>query len=126
MYKFSSSSDPMNDIFCIGVNVFSDLLINGTPTLVDGKFLKLADVDLERIQTNANAENSKFNPKNNMVRHHFLEVFFRLCDTKYMKKGAGGPECDTFTKCFKKMFETELFPWFSKFDSHKWRKTVLW
>jgi len=39
----------MNDIFCIGVNVFSDLLINGTTTLVDGKFLKLADVDLERI-----------------------------------------------------------------------------
>ena len=88
----------MNDIFCIGVNVFSDLLINGTTTLVDGKFLKLADVDLERIQTNANEENSKFNPKNNMVRHNFLEVFFRLCDTKYMKKGAGGTECDTFTK----------------------------
>jgi len=49
MYKFTSSCDPMNDIFCIGVNVFSDLVINGTPTLVDGKYLKLSDLDLERI-----------------------------------------------------------------------------
>ena len=49
MYKFTSGSDPMNDIFCIGVNVFSDLVTNGTPSLIDGKFLKLSDLDLERI-----------------------------------------------------------------------------
>lgn len=49
VYKFTSGSDPMNDIFCIGVNVFSDLIISGTKSLVDGKSLKLSDLDLERI-----------------------------------------------------------------------------
>jgi len=27
---------------------------------------------------------------------------------------------------FKLMFENELFPAFSKYDSHTWRKTILW
>ena len=54
MYKFTAGSDPMNDIFCIGVNVFSDLIQAQTKNLVDGKALKLSDLDLERIQTNAN------------------------------------------------------------------------
>ena len=126
MYKFFSGSDPMDDIFCIGTNVFSDLVINVIPSMIDGKYLKLSDLDLERIQTNANETNSKFNPKNNLVRHNFLEVFIRLCDTKYIKNGAGGPECNTITKAFKKMFDDELFPAFKSYDSHHWRKTVLW
>jgi len=54
MYKFTAGSDPMNDIFCIGLNVFSDLIISVIKTIVDGKCLKLSDLDLERIQTNAN------------------------------------------------------------------------
>jgi len=125
VYKFYSGSDPMNDIFCIGTNVFSDL-INGLKQFVDGKYLKLSDLDLERIQTNANEQNSKYNPKNNLVRHNFLEVFMRMCETKYMKNGAGGPEVDSITKAFKVMFDTELFPYFRQFDSQQWRKTILW
>ena len=108
----------MNDIFCIGVNVFSDLIANQIPGFIDGKTLKLSDLDLERIQTNANEQNSKFNPKNNMVRHNFLEVFLRLCDTKYMKNKAGGDEVNTITKAFKCMFDNELFATFKQYDSH--------
>lgn len=112
VYKFFSGSDPMNDIFCIGVNVFSDLIVNQIPGFIDGKTLKLSDLDLERIQTNANEQNGKFNPKNNMVRHNFLEVFIRLCDTKYIKNKAGGEEVNTISKAFKVMFDNELFPTF--------------
>ena len=118
MYKFAAGSDPMNDLFCIGTNVFSDLITNGIPSMVDGKTLKLADLDLEIIQTNANEQNGKFNPKAKLVRHNFLEVFMRLCDTKYLKNGAGGPDVDSMSKAFKMMFETEMFPYFKQFDSH--------
>ena len=61
-----------------------------------------------------------------MVRHNFLEVFLRLCDTKYLKKGAGGPEIKTITQAFKKMFDEELFPYFKDFDSHDYRKKFNW
>ena len=100
MYKFASGTDAMGDLFCIGTNVFSTLIQEEIPTLIDGKALKLSDLDMERISTNANEQNSKQNPKNNLVRHNFLEVFVRLCDTKYLKNGAGGPEVDTITKAF--------------------------
>ena len=113
VYKFASGSDAMGDIFCIGTNVFSDLIQKEIPTLIEGKFLKLSDLDMERISTNASEKNSKFNPKNMLVRHNFLEVFMRLCDTKYLKNKAGGDDVNTLTKAFKLMFDTELFPAFS-------------
>ena len=79
-YKFIAGSDPVNDVCCIGVNTFNDMISSGIPGFVDGKYLMQADVDLERIKTNANEQNDKFNPKNSLVRHNFLEVFIRLCD----------------------------------------------
>ena len=91
VYKFIAGSDPMNDIFCIGVNVFSDMITSGMPGFIDMKYLNLSDLDLERIKTISNETNSKFNPKNQLVRHNFLEVFIRLCDTKYILRGAGKP-----------------------------------
>ena len=93
---------------------------------VDGRMLKVADLDLERIKTNANEQNSKFNPKNNLVRHNFLEVFMRLCDQKYLKMHAGGEGVTTMPIAFKMMFETECLPYFSQFDSQKWRRENLW
>ena len=61
-----------------------------------------------------------------MVRHNFLEVFMRLCETKYIKNGAGGADVKTMPKAFKLMYETEMQNYFNQFDSHKWRKTILW
>ena len=126
VYKFTSGSDTMGDLFCIGTNVFSTLIQEEIPTLIEGKFLKLSDLDMERISTNSNEQNSKNNPKNMLVRHNFLEVFMRLCDTKYLKNKAAGEDINTLTQAFKIMFETELFPAFSQYDSNIWRKNVLW
>lgn len=126
VYKYVSGSDPMGDIFCIGVNVFSELVAQGTKGFVDEKHLKLADLDLERIKANANEQNSKFNPSKHLVRHNFLEVFMRLCEIKYLKNGAGGQDVNTMPKAFKMMFEKEMLTYFRQFDSHAWRKTVLW
>jgi hypothetical protein len=125
MYKYTAGVDPMKDVMCIGTNVFSELCNNSCPTLIDGKYLKLSDLDLERIQTNANEKNNKHNPKEKLVRHNFLEVFIRLCDTKYVKNGAGDGD-KSITNCFKMMFDNELETHFRKFDTLAWRKEFLW
>ena len=44
----------MGDIFCIGINVFGELITSGIKGFVDEKHIKLTDLDLERIKTNAN------------------------------------------------------------------------
>ena len=125
MYKYTAGVDPMKDIFCIGTNVFSDLCTNGLSGFVDQKYLKLTDLDLERIKTNASEKNGKFNPAEKLVRHNFLEVFVRLCETKYVKNGAGNGD-KNIANCMKMMFEKELHPYFKQFDSHHWRKKYLW
>ena len=116
----------MGDISCIGANVLSEMIISGMPGLVDGKFLKTSDIDLERIKTNANEKNTKYNPKNNLVRHNFLEFFVRLCDIKYLKNEAAGSSVNTMPQAFKYMFENHCSSYFSTYDTHKWRENVLW
>ena len=125
MYKYMAGVDPMKDLPCIGTNAFSDLCSNGLPTLIDGRMLALKDLDLERIQTNANDIQAKFNPKEKLIRHNFLEVFVRICMTKYLKNGAGEGN-KVPVECMKMMFDRELAPYFKKFDSHDWRKKFCW
>ena len=49
VYKYVAGSDPIGDITCIGSNVFSDFITTQMPGFVDGKYLKLTDLDLARI-----------------------------------------------------------------------------
>lgn len=60
------------------------------PGMVDNATLKLADLDLEFIASNAGGMQSKLNPERALIRHNWLEIFVRLCQTKYVKNGAGG------------------------------------
>ena len=90
------------------------------------KTLKLADVDLEVIAANAVGRPSRLNPSNYIIRHNFLEIFVRLCLQKYVKSGAAGEEGKKMSDAIKIMFERDLLPCFSRYDSHKWRKEKLW
>jgi hypothetical protein len=94
--------------------------------MVDGKTLKLADLDLDFIATKASNFTHKRNPERALVRHNWIEIFFRICQTKYFKNGAGGPNVKTFPDCFRMMMQDNLIPYFSQFDSHKWRKSICW
>ena len=55
-----------------------------------------------------------------------MEIFIRLCLQKYVKSGAGGEEGRRMSEGMKIMFERDLYPCFSKYDSHRWRKEKLW
>ena len=41
-------------------------------------------------------------------------------------RGGGGAQVNTISKSFQHMFENELAPYFMQFDSHAWRKKILW
>lgn len=60
-YKYYAAVAPAGHVFSIGTNVFSDILSN-CPGAVDGKTLKISDLDLEFVSTNASIKKS--NPRN--------------------------------------------------------------
>jgi hypothetical protein len=91
-YKYTAGVDPQDNLVCIGVNTFSDVVSNLTG-FIDGRNMKLADLDLEFISTNANGKQSKRNPERMLVRHNWMEIFVRLAITRFVKneKTAAGP-----------------------------------
>jgi len=94
-------------------------------TMVDGVTLKLADLDLEFIATKAMNVSHKNNPERALIRHNWIEIFIRLCQTKYVKNLAGGPG-KTQSECFELMLNQHVLPCFRQFDCHAWRKRVCW
>lgn len=55
--------------------------------MVDNKFLKLKDVDLNYVATNSVKEKNYLNPERNLVRYQFMEILVRIAVDKYYKKG---------------------------------------
>lgn len=106
---------------CIGVNTFSEVVSNLTG-FIDGKFMKLSDLDLEFISTNANGKTSKRNPERMLVRHNWMEIFVRLAFTRFIKmeKIAAGP-----LEAMQIMFSQYLDPYFDRFKASVWRKKTL-
>jgi hypothetical protein len=54
-YKYYSGIEPVGNVFAIGTNVFSEIVsrCNG---LLDGKYLKISDLDLEFVATKASSK----------------------------------------------------------------------
>jgi NLR family CARD domain-containing protein 3 len=105
--------------------VFSETILK-MEDMVDKKTLQLSDLDLEFIATKAQTAANKLNPERALVRHNWLEVFIRLCQTKYMKNGAGGPEIKSWGDCLNAMLNNNVLPYFKQFDCHAWRKKHCW
>ena len=53
--------------------------------MVDGKSLRLADLDFNLVATNAGGGKKKLNPERQLVRYQFMEVFVRLALDKFIK-----------------------------------------
>lgn len=80
-YKYYAGFNPCGHIPCIGQNVFNEI-INLTE-IVDGKELKLSDVDLEFIATKAGNKKKLLNPERWLVRYQLMEVLVRIAIHKY-------------------------------------------
>ena len=66
-------------------------MVNETGKLVDENTLRAADLDLEFIATKSMNEKHKNNPERGLIRHNWIELYVRICQTKYVKNLAGGP-----------------------------------
>lgn len=84
-------------------------------SIVDGKDLKLSDVDLEFTATKAGNKQNKLNPEKWwLVRYQLMEIFVRCALKKYFKKGKGSKM--TESQAVKKLFEECLLPKWKAFD----------
>ncbi|CAI2375065.1 unnamed protein product [Moneuplotes crassus] len=122
LYKYYSSVSPMGNIFCIGNNTFNDI-ISHFDGIIDNQTLKLADIDLEFVSTNAGPKKSNpRNPERSLVRFQMMEIFTRIGLTKFFKT----KESPTQVEAVERMFINYILPFTSKFDSNKWRMEQLW
>lgn len=122
-YKLTAGQDAQGNGMSIGKNAFAALM-QACGELVDGKTLKLTDIDLGFIAVKA-ADAKKGNkqvPVDQLIRYNFLEVQIRLADQKFLKSG----QCSTFTEAVSKMLDGYVLPIFASTDSHTWRKNHLW
>ena len=62
-YKYMASVDPQKDVMCISMNTLG-AFAQEMPRFVDMRTIKLSDVDLECISTNAAGRPEKMNPAN--------------------------------------------------------------
>ena len=89
------------------------------------KNIKLADIDLAVVATNAGNRPERLNPANQIIRHQFMEVWIRLCYERYVKNQADGKDMTTRIG-MELMFDKYLYPIFKNYDSHTWRRRHLW
>jgi hypothetical protein len=80
-YKLTAGQDAQGNSMSIGKNSFSALM-QSCGDLVDGKTLKLADIDLGCIAVKAAdaKKGNKLIPADQLIRYNFLEVQIRLAD----------------------------------------------
>ncbi|CAI2387670.1 unnamed protein product [Moneuplotes crassus] len=144
-YKYYAGFNPCGHVPCIGQNVFNEI-INLTD-IVDGKDLKLSDIDLEFIATKAGNKKKLLNPERWLVRYQLMEVLVRIAIHKYCRSrgddraksnfsqsmGSVKPtspkvqkEIYTHSQAVKKLFEEHFLEHMVKFDCNKWRVEKLW
>ena len=68
VYKYQAGIDPQREIMCISMNTFG-AFAQELPGFVDMKTIKLADIDLEIISTNAGGRADRLNPANQIIRY---------------------------------------------------------
>ncbi|CAD8105716.1 unnamed protein product [Paramecium sonneborni] len=117
-YRFYASVNPTGDVFSMSVNPTSDFI--NQCQLIDGKQLKLADVDLKFIATcsasSIDWKGNYRNPERSLVRYQMMEFLVRLSDDKYVRFN---PQINIVQAT--KMILDQCMPHMSQYDCHKWR-----
>ncbi len=83
-YKYFAGLEPIGRLPCIGSQTFV-LIVSSCPDLVDGKYLKAADCDLEFVAANSIRVDFPFCPDRQLIRFKFLEAIVRIAISKFYK-----------------------------------------
>ena len=126
-YKHLACLAPSAEIPSLGANLLSELLLR-CGDFVDYKYIKLSDVDLAFIATNASGS-KKFpfrtdeviNPERQLIRYQFLEVLLRLALERFVKKQRIKP-----VEAIKLLYEKYICGILTHYQSHTWRIDRFW
>ena len=121
-YKYYAGLQPLGRIMCVGSGTLTEILYN-CGNFIDGKVLKISDVDLQVIACNGGRRAANpLDPDKALVRCQFIEVLVRLSQDKYAKTGIA----ESPSAAVEMAFETNFLPYFETFNCHNWRKERLW
>lgn len=121
-YKYMSSLNPIGDVWSISQNPFTDFI--NTCNMIDGKLLKLSDVDIKFIATLSSTDfkGNPRNPERAIIRYQLMEVLVRIAEEKYIKNNVE----EAYEGAVKALISDHCLPYFKQFDSQKWRNDRYW
>lgn len=127
-YKHLACVAPSGNIASIGQNVMTGLMLDSND-FIDYKIMKLSDIDLAFIATNAIGSKSfPFkqeecnNPERQLIRFQFMEIITRLSLERFAQKG---PKV-TQPKAIEMMMDQYIGSTLGKYNSHNWRTEKYW
>lgn len=121
-YKYYAGLSPLGRMPCIGPGTLTELL-NRCDGFIDGKTIKISDVDLQVIACNGGKRVVNYlSPDKALIRAQFIEVLVRLALDKYFKT----KEAATHSEAVEMAFEKHFLPYFKTFECHNWRMERLW
>ena len=93
---------------------------------MDGKLLKVSEVDLTFVSTVTDVQKEKkfaYRPERALVRYQFMEILVRLAQYKYMRNGL----CESYAEAFRRLLEDGLqLQLEGAEDFQHWRNTRFW
>lgn len=93
-YKYYSGVSPQGRMPCMMSGTIGEMFSN-CPDFLDGKSIKISDIDLQVIACNGGRKsNNWLSPNNALVRFQILEVLVRLSVDKYIKTNV----CQTYSE----------------------------
>ena len=108
------------DVFSIPINAFTEFL--NQSGIVDGKLIKLSEIDILFITTNTVAVKLPFNPDRALVRYQLLEILVRIAIDKYIKNKI----CDTASEAVVRLFQEHVSKTLNSYNIKGWRESRLW
>lgn len=112
---------PSADIWSISQLPFTDFI--NESNIIDGKSLKLSDVDIKFIATLSSGEkNNQRNPERSLVRYQLMEVIVRIAEERYIKSGVA----QNFSEAIEIALRDNFMPIFNKYNAQIWRDEKYW
>jgi len=119
-YKYFAAIGVSGDLFSVPINAFTEFL--NQAGIVDGKLIKLSEIDILFITTNAVSVKQPFNPDRALVRYQFMEILVRIAVDKYVKQKV----CATPSEALKLLLDGDVLKVLSVYNTQDWRETKLW
>lgn len=120
IYKHLASKSPQKGVFAITQEVLVDHFAKKA-NLVD-KNLRLADIDRAFIAATFSKHANQLCPPSSLVRHHFLEMIYRLAVIKYYES----KQKQTCQEAVYYFLKSHIDFFKNKFNPNEFRKHVYW